>query len=60
MFFADMACLYNFTDHLHYSPTCSTFPGGVMWLECPVEVPVEAVLDGHDILYGQVNDTASV
>ena len=41
---ADTDCIYKFTDHLHHNPPCNPFPGGVMWLECTVEVPLEAAV----------------
>ena len=37
-----MNCLYKYTEHLLHNPSCSPYPGGIMELECTVEVPLNA------------------
>ena len=37
-----MSCLYKYTEHLQHNPSCSPYLGGVMELECTVEVPRNA------------------
>ena len=39
---ADLSCSHKYTEHLNHFPNCSPYIGGVMKVQCIVEVPLNA------------------